>query len=87
MSWAIKDLVSGDYVYGGGRGDRSLFPMLTSSLYAATLYNSKGPATTFINQYNSHVRRPHTMSAAAAQSFVRRDLVAVEIEVLLREVP
>jgi hypothetical protein len=87
MSWAIKDLITGEYLCGGGRGDRNLNPFFVDNLYSATLYNSKGPATTFINQYKKHIARPHTMTLTAMQNFVPRDMEVVEVEVILREVP
>lgn len=85
IKFAVKDKLSGHYMTSGGRGDRSLWLSLTEDIESACMYYSKGPATTFINQYTSNAHRPHTVNASNPPP--QYDLVVVEVAIEYKELP
>ena len=52
---------------------------MTSDIYLANTYTTKGPATTFIHQYNKAIFKPNSYPANNIPVF--KDLKVVEIAV------
>ena len=79
--YAIKDTNTGEYTRNGGRGWRD--PYMTPDIYLANTYSAKGPATTFINQYNEEMSKPNTYPANKIP--VLKNLRVVTIQVHYQE--
>jgi len=82
--YVVKDLISNEYMRWGGRGDSSNWVNTTPHLEHAFLYDSKGPATAFINQHNKRINNPHTVDLNNLPPHYK--LVVVEIEVAYKEI-
>ena len=76
--FAIKDSNTGEYTRWGGRG-YGVNPTMTPDIHLANTYSAKGPATTFINNYNKAISKPNSYPANNIPVF--KDLKVVEIAV------
>lgn len=76
--YAIKDMNTNEYTRWGGRGC-GLTPTMTDDICLANTYNAKGPATSFINNYNKAMLKLNSFSVNNILTF--KDLVVVRIGV------
>jgi hypothetical protein len=76
--YAIKDRNTNEYTRFGGSGYK-LNPTMTDDIHLANTYSAKGPATTFINNYNKAILKPNSFSVNNILTF--KDLVVVQIGV------
>jgi hypothetical protein len=83
IKFAVKDKISGQYIRFGGRGDRTLWHSIKKDLGEARLYNKKGPATAFINQYIDFISKPHTINLNNPPP--QFDFVVVQVDVSYME--
>jgi hypothetical protein len=82
--YVIKDIISNMYTAWSGRGDTTMYIVLTPDLEQANTYCSSNPATAFINQYERMIKRPNTINLNKPPPQVQ--LVVVEISVEYKEI-
>ena len=85
LKYGIKDIKTNEYFTNSGRGYHfaNCEYGFSEDIDNITLYSSKSPAKTFINQYNYQLEA--NISRQTLTEYAR-DLVVIEIEVEYREI-